>query len=320
MKKKVVLLFPGQGSQYVGMDKFPRNHLGDEFVDNIWKQVNNKLGYDLRSIVTNGPLDKLTLTENTQPALVVTSYLYFQVLKKLLKDHSIDLVLGHSLGEYTALLCANTFTLNNAAYITHLRGKFMQEAVPAGKGAMFAILKCPKDLIKKACEMASTDQEQVSMANDNSLEQVVISGHAVACQKAVDWLQANVQERFRAIPLQVSAPFHSQLMKPAEEKLQPYLKQLSLQPNQYDYISNVDAVLNLKESSPGIIQEKLLQQICGTVQWVDSLKQLKPEDVIIEVGPGSVLSGLVKKTLTGANPIYLDQDNSLEQIRNLINT
>ncbi len=163
MKKRIVLLFPGQGSQCVGMDNLPRSILGNTYVDHLWNQIDAKLGYHLSSIVTQGPLENLTLTQNTQPALVATSYMYYEALKTVLKDNTLDLVLGHSLGEYSALLCAKSFSLTDGVYITHLRGKYMQEAVPSGIGAMIAILKCPKHYILEACLQCSTPTELVSL-------------------------------------------------------------------------------------------------------------------------------------------------------------
>lgn len=320
MNKKIILLFPGQGSQYVGMDQLPRTLLGNAYVDSVWKDVLEVLHYDLQKIVTSGPAEELTLTQNTQPALVVTSYLYLQVLKTILKNKKIDLVLGHSLGEYSALLAADSLTLKDAVYITHLRGKFMQEAVPAGIGSMMAILKCPKNLIIEACNACSNSVEQVSIANDNSPEQVVISGHASACTKAVDWLQQNVKERFRFLPLQVSAPFHSNLMQTAAEKLTSALSKIPLQPNSIAYVSNFDAHLNQSATSPYQIKKNLIDQVCGTVKWVECSKHIKSDELMIEVGPGSVLSGLAKKILPGCNVVSMDQNNGLEVINSFLVT
>ena len=320
MKKNLVLLFPGQGSQYVGMDQLPKAILGDSFVNTIWEQINTHLGYDLQSLVTKGPLEELTLTQNTQPALVVTSYLYYEVLKTVLNNKSIDLVLGHSLGEYSALLCAGSFTLPDAAYITHLRGQFMQEAVAPGVGAMYAILKCPRTAITEACRLSSKTHEVVEIANDNSPEQVVISGHASACQKAVEWLQQNVKERFRAVPLQVSAPFHSSLMQPAADKLARALSDMSIIPNQIAYFSNINAHCNVVGSSSIQIKKNLIDQVCGTVQWVECIRPIPPESFMVEVGPGNVLSGLVKKIIPGCNVISMDQDQGLESIHGFLHS
>ena len=311
MNKKLILAFPGQGSQYIGMNKIPRSILGDKFVDDTWEQVNDALGYDLKTIVEAGPADQLTLTQNTQPALVVTSYLFFEIFKQNFPNQKIDLVLGHSLGEYSALLAAGVFNLSDGVKITHLRGKYMQEAVPAGLGSMIAILKCPKDQVKHACEIASTETEKVTIANDNSPEQVVISGHASACNKAVEWLQANVKERFRAIPLQVSAPFHSPLMAPAAEKLKAALNNIKLNSNQFSYVSNVDASVNLEQTQVQIIRNKLVSQVCGTVKWVDCcFKMIEPAH-ILEVGPGAVLAGLIKKIHLESKVFSMDQENCL---------
>lgn len=316
MHKKLILAFPGQGSQYIGMNKIPRSILGDSFVDEIWEQVNDALAYDLKSIVEAGPAEALTLTQNTQPALVVTSFLFLQIFKKNFPYLDIDLVLGHSLGEYSALLTADVFNLNDCVKITHLRGKFMQQAVPAGVGSMVAILKCAKDSIIAACQFASTESERVSIANDNSPEQVVISGHKVACDKAVEWLQTNVKERFRAIPLQVSAPFHSPLMQSAAEKLNIALNDSKINFNKIAYVSNVDAVINPTKTETQLIQKKLVGQVCGTVKWVDCCFKIEQPAFILEVGPGAVLSGLIKKIHPNSSPFSMDQENCL----NLLNS
>lgn len=316
MKKNLILVFPGQGSQYVGMDKIPRNILGDIFVDNVWNEVNETLGYDLKTTVTKGPIEELTLTQNTQPALVTISYLYYNILKSLSKNFErVHMVLGHSLGEYSALLAAGVFDFKDCIKITHLRGKYMQEAVPAGLGAMYAILKCSKNSILEACQYASSQNlGLVSIANDNSPEQVVISGHKSACEKAVEWLQTNVKERFRAMPLQVSAPFHSSLMKPAAEKLQMALNDLNLHPAHFNYVSNIDAKVNLTHTENNIIKNKLVNQVCGTVKWVESCMHLQDQDVVIEVGPGAVLCGLIKKIHPNIKTFSMDQENFLSQL------
>lgn len=317
MQKKLILVFPGQGSQYLQMDKVPRAILGDRLVDEIWEEVCDELKYDLKKIVNIGPSAELTLTQNTQPALIVASHLFQKVLNSI-SNHPVDLVLGHSLGEYSALLCAQSLTLKDAVKITHLRGLYMQEAVAPGLGSMIAILKCPKDYIISACEAVSNESEQVNIANDNSPDQVVISGNVQACNNAVEWLQNNVKEKIRSIPLQVSAPFHSMLMKPAAEKLKLALDKIEIRPNQLPYVSNVDAEINPMYTASLIIKKKLVTQVCGTVKWVDSCRHISEQDKVIEVGAGSVLGGLIKKIHPNLMTLSMDKETCLNDLKNYL--
>lgn len=315
MRKNIVLLFPGQGSQYVGMDLIAQEILGYDYVQNIWNEINTKLGFNLQKIVHDGPIHQLTLTQHAQPSLVVTSCLMLEVFYKVYnsinaENFYISNVLGHSLGEYSALVAAGSLKLVDAAHITFLRGKFMQEAVAPGKGAMVAILKCPIELISKACAQASESDSKASIANLNSTDQVVISGHKEAVDRAINWLEKNVTDRLRAIELQVSAPFHSELMKPAELSLAPFLDTLEMCPNKISYVSNIDGVINPAETPTHLIKNKLKKQICATVEWVKSIQNFSSETLFIEVGAGSVLSGLSKKIIPSCKIYNMDTQGS----------
>lgn len=323
MGRNIVLLFPGQGSQYVKMDQVAKDVLGNDYVQKQWESINDKLQINLHGFVKDGPLEQLTLTQHAQPSLVVTSILMLEAFYKIIdsienKNFSITHVLGHSLGEFSALVAAGVMSLSDAAYITFLRGKFMQEAVAPGVGAMVALLKCPLNSIELACHEASDEKLKVSIANYNSPEQVVISGHSEAVSKAVSLLEKNVTQRFRSIPLQVSAPFHSCLMKPAELALSPYIDSIAMKTNEISYISNVDAMINPPHTSTLSIKEKLKKQICHAVEWVKSIEHFSEDTLFIEVGPGSVLSGLCKKIIPACKIYTMDKTDSASELRHFL--
>lgn len=305
--KSVTLIFPGQGSQYVGMG----NNLKDfEACQKIFEQANEALGFSITSLMSEGPDEKLALTEFTQPAIVTHSVALFEQLKLELEklDIKIDRVLGHSVGEYSALVAAGSLTLADAVRAVNNRGKFMQEACPPGKGAMYAILRVPGDIVAKACVEVSTDEEKVMCANFNDPTQVVISGHAPACKKAVEWLADNYEGRQMAKELNVSAPFHSSLMKPAEENLSSFLDSIEFKANSTPYIANIDA----KEYSISgdDIKKNLITQVCGSVLWEQSIATLADDTYCIEVGPGKVLSGLNKRINKQLKTYTLDSEKS----------
>ena len=257
---KVTLLFPGQGAQYVGMG----NNLKETEFYNYFKKADEILKYSISDIAANGPDDQLKLTENTQPAIVTHSVALFEKLKPILAKKNIEIaqVLGHSVGEYAALVAAGVLKFEDAVKAVHLRGKYMQEAVPVGQGKMIAILKLDGDIVKEACRKASTADSQVMPANFNDPKQIVISGHAEACDQAVKWLEENVKERFGAIPLQVSAPFHSALMKPAAEKMTAVLSDIKFEANTIPYIANIDAKKYNNGTDIELIRQNLIDQIC----------------------------------------------------------
>ncbi len=309
---KVTVVFPGQGTQYVGMGK-----VFSDFA--YFDRANTATGYDLKKMMLEGPADDLKLTENTQPAIVAHSLMLFDKLQNLLtqKNISIERVLGHSVGEYAALASAGVMTFEEAVKAVHYRGKYMQEAVPAGKGTMYAILKQEEATIIEACKAASTEEEKVSPANFNEPSQIVISGDKFACERAIRLMEEKTGARVKAIELQVSAPFHCALMKPAELKLKPVLDGINFKSPKFNYIANVDAKEYGTNTSPETIKENLLLQVCGSVLWTQSIQKLSDDTVIIECGPGKVLAGLIKKINPNLKVISLDNETGFSEVEAL---
>ena len=287
--KKIAIVCSGQGSQYVGQTEQLKKL-------DFYNQANEVLSFDLLQICKEGSSDKINQTAITQPALLTHSWSQYKEVIEPLKDKvQIEIVLGHSVGEYAALVIAGSLSFEHALKAVHLRGQSMQEATPLGVGSMFAILKLDSAPIQKACEQASDDQFKVSIANHNSPGQIVISGHKEACAKAIEILKED-QGSIRAIELKVSAPFHSSLMKPAQEKMREFFSITPIQSNSIAYTPNISAETLSKGSSPEVIKENLLEQIPGQVRWTQSIQNL-PEsiDAIVELGPGKTLKGLIKR-------------------------
>jgi [acyl-carrier-protein] S-malonyltransferase len=308
----VTIVFPGQGTQYVGMAK--------NFSDSpLFEKAERATGLNLKSLMLEGPTEELKKTENTQPAIVAHSLMLFELLQKIIqrKNWKIQQVLGHSVGEYSALCAAGVLSFDDAVKAVHYRGKFMQEAAPAGKGTMYAILKQPEDLIRTACAEVSSAAEKVSPANFNEPSQIVISGDKPACEKAIKWLEEKTGSRVKAIELQVSAPFHCELMKPAELRLKSVLEQCSFKPLNIPYIANIDAKIYDSDTSLPTIMDNLLKQVCGSVLWTQSVQKISNDNLIIECGPGKVLSGLIKKINPQLNIISLDSETGLAELEAL---
>lgn len=309
---KVTVVFPGQGTQYVGMGK-----VFSDFA--FFDRANTATGYDLKKMMLEGPADDLKLTQNTQPAIVAHSLMLFDKLEGLLKNKNIQIerVLGHSVGEYAALSAAGVMTFEEAVRAVHFRGKYMQEAVPAGKGTMYAILKQDENTIREACAAASNEDEKVSPANFNEPSQIVISGDKIACENAIRLMEEKTGGRVKAIELQVSAPFHCALMKPAELKLKPVLDGIKFNKPRFSYIANIDANEYSTETNPETIKENLLRQVCGSVLWTHSIQKLSDDTVIIECGPGKVLAGLIKKINPNLKVISLDTETGFSEVEAL---
>lgn len=309
MEKSVTLLFPGQGSQYVGMGK-------DFESSSILKETNQALGYDLSGIMLDGPSEDLNLTKNTQPAILSYSTGLYRNLKKYLDKNNIkvDRVLGHSLGEYSALVAAEVLSFEEALKAVHLRGKYMQEAVPVGKGKMFALLKVPEEWVYKACEQFN----EVIPANFNDPGQIVISGEAKSCEQVVEWLNENYDQPFRAMELKVSAPFHSPLMKPAALKLKESLDNFSFNENKTPYLANVDANEYLAGTSTSKIKDNLVKQVDSSVLWVQSFAKIPDGSICIEVGPGRVLKGLARKINRNIKVISMDSENFAQELEEVL--
>ena len=308
MAKSVTLLFPGQGSQYVGM--------GKDLDQTLFDKGNEILGFDLKKLMHEGPEEELKLTYNTQPAILEHSITILNHILPQLKKHNIkiDRVLGHSVGEYAALVAAGVLSAEDAIHAVHLRGKFMQDAVPVGKGKMFAILKVPADVIAKACAEASRPGSEVMPANFNDPSQIVISGESEACLRAVNWLMENYSEPHRAMELNVSAPFHSSLMKPAADKLKEAFTKIKWNENKIPYIANINATQYEVGTNPQTIIDNLYQQAYGPVLWTQSIENLAPDTLCLEVGPGKVLMGLVRKINKDIKVITLDKDDAFSQL------
>jgi [acyl-carrier-protein] S-malonyltransferase len=312
MVKSVTLIFPGQGSQYVGM--------GKNLDQSLFDKGNEILGYDLKKLMHEGPEEELRLTHNTQPAILKHSITLFNQLMNVLEKHNvkIDRVLGHSVGEYAALAVAGVLSPYDAIHAVHLRGKYMQEAVPVGMGKMFAILKVPADIVEQACKEASKPGSIVSPANFNDPSQIVISGESEACARAVAWLAENYKEAHRAMELNVSAPFHSSLMKPAADQLKEAFSRFKWNENKIPYIANINATEYPVGTNPETIINNLYHQAYGPVLWTQSIEKLPSDTLCIEVGPGKVLMGLVRKINKDIKVVTLDRDEALAEIEELL--
>lgn len=284
----------------------------------IFDRADNALEFSLSDLCLHGPDERLKLTKFTQPAILTHSIALFEELKTILqkKEIKIDRVLGHSVGEYSALVAAGSLQFEDALQAVYLRGQYMQEAVPAGKGKMFAVLRVPADIVEEACAQASLGTEKVMCANFNDSTQVVISGHAGAAERAITWLKENYSGKQMAKELPVSAPFHSSLMKPAELKLESFLDTISFKANTTPYIANIDAKEYLTDSKK--IKSNLVDQVCGSVLWAQSMSNLEDETLCIEVGPGKVLTGLNKRINKTFKTYTLDSSSSFEGLEEFL--
>ncbi|QSB08193.1 ACP S-malonyltransferase [Lysinibacillus fusiformis] len=285
---KIAFIFPGQGSQVVGM--------GQEFVENateskaFYDRADQALQFELSKLMLEGPAEELTLTYHAQPALLTTGVMVAEKLRAAgIQPHYAA---GHSLGEYSALVLAGVMSFDDAVSIVHKRGLYMNEAVPAGQGAMAAILGMELEALNEVTKQVSAAGDSVQVANVNCPGQIVISGTKEGVDKAS--IAAKEAGAKRAIPLVVSGPFHSDLMQPSSEKLQAALAEISLSAPEIPVIGNVMA----KElQDVAAIQQELVEQVYSAVQWEASMREMIAQgvDVFIECGPGKVLSGLLKK-------------------------
>ena len=285
--KKIAFVFPGQGSQYVGM--------GKEFYDNfgiarqVFEEADDTLGFSISGLCFGGPQEALKLTENTQPAILTMS---IAILKVVQAEHGLNprFVAGHSLGEYSALVASGALSFADAVKTVRLRGQFMQEAVPVGEGAMAAVMGMERGEVESLCEEASSG-EVLSPANFNCPGQIVIAGHAKAVGRAVEKVEQNGK---RAILLPVSAPFHCSLMKPAGERLERALQDVRIEDLKIPVVTNVEAEPNTSKER---VKELLVAQVSNPVRWEECMQRMIKEEIeqVLEIGPGRVLSGLMKR-------------------------
>ncbi|MGN2612256.1 ACP S-malonyltransferase [Aliivibrio fischeri] len=299
------IVFPGQGSQAVGM----LAELGEqhEVVTQTFAEASDALGYDLWSLVQNGPAEDLNQTFRTQPALLATSVALWRVWQEQgLAQPSV--LAGHSLGEYSALVCAGVIDFKEAIKLVELRGQLMQEAVPAGVGAMYAIIGLDNESIAKACEEAAQD-EVVSPVNFNSPGQVVIAGNKDAVERAGALCKEAGAKR--ALPLPVSVPSHCALMKPAADKLAVALENIEFNTPTLPVINNVDVIA---ETDPAKIKDALVRQLYGPVRWTEVVEKMAEQGVetLYEVGPGKVLTGLTKRIVKSLSAAAVNDAASLE--------
>lgn len=304
---KIAFIFPGQGSQVVGM--------GQEFIENsadskaFYERANQSLGFELSKLMLEGPAEELTLTYHAQPALLTTGVMVAEKLRAagIMPNYAA----GHSLGEYGALVIAGVLSFEDAVSVVHKRGLYMNEAVPEGQGAMAAILGMELEALHAVTEKVTAAGDPVQVANVNCPGQIVISGTKEGVEKAS--LAAKEAGAKRAIPLVVSGPFHSELMRPSSEKLREALADISLSIPQIPVVGNVMA--KELEDVPAI-QHELVEQVYSAVQWEASVREMISQgvDVFIECGPGKVLSGLMKKIDRSVTTYCVYDETSLKAV------
>ena len=300
---KVAFLFPGQASQYPGMGK----ELADRYpvARAVFEEADKALGFAISKICFEGTEDELRLTANTQPAILTVSVAAYRVLAD--KGIMPDFVAGHSLGEYSALVAVGALKFADAVRLVRKRGTYMQEAVPVGVGGMAAIMGLSPAVVQDVCKRAA-ENEVCAPANLNSPEQTVISGHASAVKRAVEI--ASQSGAKRAVVLAVSAPFHSALMMPAQEKLEKDLRATAMNFLQVPLVTNVDADTIRKGDEA---REALIRQVTMPVRWEESMRMLLDEGVntFVEVGPGKVLTGLIRQIERSVATLNVEDEKSL---------
>ncbi|MNZ95432.1 Malonyl CoA-acyl carrier protein transacylase [compost metagenome] len=308
---KIAFVFPGQGSQSVGMGKDIYDNLSS--ARTLYEQADQKLGFPLTQLVFEGPDHELKQTINTQPALLTTSIALYQAFAT--KGISPDYVAGHSLGEYSALTAAGVITFEDAVGIVRARGEYMEQAVPGGQGAMAAVLGGEREALSKLCADVTQGGHPVELANVNCPGQIVVSGS----KEGVDQIVARVKEigAKRAIPLEVSGPFHSSLMKSAADRLSDKLTAIPFKDAGIPVIANVTAQPVIQA---GEISKLLVEQVYSPVLWADSVSWLISQgvDTFVEIGPGSVLTGLIKKIDKSVRTFNVNGLESLEQTAELL--
>ena len=309
--KLLSLVFPGQGSQYIGMGKDFSNNF--PFANKVYQEVDEMLGFSLSKLIFDGKIEDLTLTQNAQPAIMATSI----AILKTLEGEGFDIrkssfVAGHSLGEYTALCATGAISLGDTANLLKMRGIFMQESVPVGLGAMAAILGLDLNKVKSLIKDISND-EICEIANDNEPNQVVLSGNRSTIEKVCK--NAKSLGAKRAILLPVSAPFHCSLMLPAQKNMINLISEVSLKKPTVPLISNITAS---PTQNPEEIRENLIKQITGRVRWRESILYMHKFGVrkTYEIGPGRVLCNLIKRTVNEIEQTNISKIEDLDKLRN----
>jgi [acyl-carrier-protein] S-malonyltransferase len=300
---KLAMIFPGQGSQSVGM---MRGYAGLPEIDKVLEEAKAALGEHFVRLLDQGPEDALKQTVNTQPAMVTAGYAAYRAWRAA-GGPVPAVVAGHSLGEYTALVCSESIAFAECLPLVRFRAQSMQEAVPEGKGAMAAILMLDDDVVRAACAEAGG---AVQAVNFNAPGQVVIAGEKAAVERAMEACKAKGAKRAMLLP--VSAPFHSTLMQPAAEKLKRYLAQVSVSAPKIEVVNNVDVAV---ERDPERIKDALYRQAASPVRWVETIRQMVDGGVthIVECGPGKVLAGMTKRIAPGVKSFAAADRASLEE-------
>lgn len=307
-RKKIAFLFPGQGSQSVGMgqvwaEAFPEAR-------QAFEEADDALRFHLTRLCWRGPEEELQLTENTQPAILACSI----ALHRVVRTAGLEpvAVAGHSLGEYSALVAASALDFDAALELVRSRGRFMQEAVPVGVGAMAAIMGFEADVVRELVAEASAGEgDACAVANYNSPQQVVISGHATAVARAVALAEARGVKKAKVLP--VSAPFHSPLMRPARERLAPLLREVAFRDPAVPVVTNIDAA---PATTADAARDALERQVDGPVRWTESLEHMVGTgvEIFVEVGPGNVLTGLGRRTVKEAGWFALPKPEALDKV------
>lgn len=303
---KTAFVFPGQASQYPGMGKeLYENH---QVARDIFNAADEALGFSIRELCFEGSESDLQLTANTQPAILTVSVAAFEVLKQM--GATPDYVAGHSLGEYSALVAAGALDFKDAVVLVRKRGTYMQEAVPVGQGAMAAIIGGDYDKIAAICAEAAQNEVCVP-ANLNSPSQLVIAGHQAAVERALNLVKERKAGRGRMLP--VSAPFHSPLMRPAEEVLKIDLEATTFHDLKYPMVNNVDAAI---VTTAEAARDGLARQVCSAVRWSESVKVMCAQGVsrFVEVGPKNVLTGLIKQIAEGVELLNVEDTPSAKRV------
>ena len=310
--KKFAMVFPGQGSQTVGM---LAELAGDyPIVQETFKQASEVLGYDLWQLVQEGPVEELNKTWQTQPALLTASVAVYRVWQQKYPALKPEVMAGHSLGEYSALVCAGVLDFQDAVKLVELRGKLMQQAVPEGTGAMYAIIGLDNDAIINACKQAEQG-EVVSAVNFNSPGQVVIAGAKAAVERAAALCKEAGAKR--ALPLAVSVPSHCALMKPAADQLSVSLESITLKEAGVSVLNNVDVKNEIEADA---IRNALVRQLYSPVRWTETVEKMAQNgvEVLVEVGPGKVLNGLTKRIVDSLQAGSVNDVKSLDSVEEVL--